>query len=101
VSDPFLSGHTLAATARLERILSIVHSAAPAPTPVRPPMRGEPYAVERYAGVNGSVNLIGRDGRGEIMLELRVSERKVNRRMIGQMIGWLKKHDGGRGCCHS
>jgi hypothetical protein len=96
VDAPFLSGETIAAAARLERILNIANGGAPqSAPPTRPPIHGEPYAIEQYAGVNGSVNLIGRDGRGEIMFEFRVSARRVNRRMLAQMVNWCKSHDDG------
>lgn len=90
----FVSGHTLTALARMERILSVVHGERDNETgPVQPPERGEPYAVEKYRGVNNTIVLVGRDGRGEIMLEMRMPATMYSVRMVGRLVRSLKAHD--------
>lgn len=58
-----------------------------------PPRRREPYTVERFPTIEGGVLLIGYDGRGEVMLELRVSRHRFNERMIPRMRQWMMRND--------
>lgn len=91
---PFVSAESLRALGRFERIMAVIDGDAPK-HPLQPPLKGEPYAVEKYPGVNGTVNLVGRDGRGEIMLETRMAASKYSAGMVARMVRWLKAHDDG------
>lgn len=70
---------------------------APIPPSLRAPSftprRREAYTIERYPTVDNGVLLIGYDGRGEVMVELRVSARRFNERMIDRMRRWMKAND--------
>ena len=67
--------------------------ATPAPDPLRGP-RAEPYSVRRVPSVGG-VKLIGHDGRGFPMVELRIPAQKFKRSMVLRMQQWLRDNDDG------
>lgn len=70
---------------------SIIAAAARmTPQPVR---KRDPYAVERFPSVNGGVLLVGYDGRGEVMIELRVSAARYSERMVDKMRRWVQAND--------
>lgn len=60
------------------------------PAPIR---KREPYTVERYPCVQGGILLVGYDGRGEVVLELRVPATRFSDRMLDKMRRWLKAND--------
>lgn len=66
---------------------------APAMPPERPARRKAPYTVERFPSVQGSILLVGYDGRGEVMVELRLPEAKVTPRTAARMRRWLIEND--------
>ena len=51
----------------------------------------EDYSVEQYPGVNGTVNLVGRDGRGEIMLEMRIARANLTHQLVGRLIQFARE----------
>lgn len=55
--------------------------------------RRDPYAIERFPSVNGAILLVGYDGRGEVMLELRIPATKYSERTVDKMRRWLKVND--------
>lgn len=55
--------------------------------------RREPYAIERYPAIQGGVLLIGYDGRGEVMIELRVPATRYSDTMVDRMRRWMKRND--------
>lgn len=52
----------------------------------------DPYTIERHPTVDG-VLLIGFDGRGDPMVELRVSARLYSDRMVESMRQWMREHN--------
>lgn len=61
--------------------------------PTTAPRRRQPYTIERYPTIDNGVLLVGYDARGEVMVELRVSARRFNDRMIDRMRRWMKAND--------
>lgn len=57
------------------------------------PRRRAPYTIERYPTIDNGVLLIGYDGRGEVMVELRLSARRFNERTVDKMRRWMKAND--------
>ena len=55
--------------------------------------KGDPYEVKRFPAVRGGVLLVGYDGRGDVMLELRIPARQFTARMVDRMRRWLREHD--------
>lgn len=53
----------------------------------------EPYAIERHPTIDGAVLIVGFDGRGDVMLEVRISASRFSEGMIEKMRRWLKAHD--------
>jgi hypothetical protein len=55
--------------------------------------RHEPYSVEQYPATPGTALLVGYDGRGEYMLELRLPEQRVTARSVEGFRSWMREND--------
>lgn len=89
--SPFLSSELRLALLRIE---SLSHSlnTGNAAEPIDP-LHGDPYSVRRVPCGKGMVLLIGYDGRGDVMLEFRIPERKYTKRLVQRMERWLREND--------
>lgn len=78
------------AAALVARAASDRASNRPAATSTR---RRPPYAVERHPATAGSILLIGFDGRGDVMVELRLPVSRFSAGTIDRMRRWMMQND--------
>jgi hypothetical protein len=57
---------------------------------VEPKQRREPFTIERYPVVAGSVLLVGYDQAGDVMAEVRVPAARFSMATVDSLRSWLK-----------
>jgi len=53
----------------------------------------EPYSVEQFPAFRGEVHLVGYDGNGEVMIEVRLAPRHMSRELVGRLQDWMQEQD--------
>lgn len=70
--------------------LQLLETGAIVPPPAEPPRS---YEVRIRYSVGGTVSVVGHDGKGEPMMELRLAKRHLRPAMLKRMESWCRAHD--------